>query len=409
VTLPLIIAIHTDDDLYRRSGDALRANLLARGIAHRIEVVPKTRFAAWADACYVKPEFILRMLRDEQRPLMCMDVDALVTGNILPEHFPENPIGLVRFPWGEWSSGCVFVRPGAEAFLEAWCAAIHAHKGPHPFTGDQAFLPRLVEKFPVGLLPVGYCKIFDRMKDIPGIVTHFQASRVSRGTDSALAYYLRLGASCPQDYACLDTITLLRREILKAAYGNSPRFALVGNGPMAPECLTELTEWQPSVVVRFNEWLPRFLSFPRCDMLWTNTSAHSNAYEKHGVGRPKLVVFGRNQAFDGKPQSFMACAVQRWYSKQQVAILNPYTEWMLPAETGVTRPTIGFNALWWLRHLLPNSPKFLCGFNWHAGDADRKLDNHDWDREAACIHSWGVSMSAACSLALRTVTGNAAH
>lgn len=80
---PLVASFYTRDWEYPRYAQTLAADCARLGLDHRIEEMPsRGRFAA---NCSMKPEFIRRVLAEEQRPVLWVDVDSRILR--LPEYF----------------------------------------------------------------------------------------------------------------------------------------------------------------------------------------------------------------------------------------------------------------------------------------------------------------------------------
>lgn len=84
---PLIISFYTDDWEYPLHAARLRAECEALGLRYRIERKPTT--GSYLKNCCIKPSFILECLKDEQGPVLWIDVDGSIVQK--PDFFLDNP------------------------------------------------------------------------------------------------------------------------------------------------------------------------------------------------------------------------------------------------------------------------------------------------------------------------------
>ncbi len=120
-----------------------------------------------------------------------------------------------------------------------------------------------------------------------------------------------------------------------------------------------------------------------CEVLWNNTSSHWNTYGVKAT-RPKIVVFQHNQEFGQNRQDFMLTVMEKYYKEtERFCVVSPYLIRVFSDSVGRPNPTCGLSAAWWIDRAFPEVPKLLCGFNWEAGRADRRHNNHNWEEERA--------------------------
>jgi len=84
-TYPLIISFFTDDWEYPRHAERLKKECDDLGLHHRIERMESS--GGYLQNCSMKPDYIFRCLREEQKPVLWIDVDASIFK--LPEYFVD--------------------------------------------------------------------------------------------------------------------------------------------------------------------------------------------------------------------------------------------------------------------------------------------------------------------------------
>lgn len=118
---PRIVSFYTDDRLYRASAAKLTASLAAQGIEDAvIHKVPP--FASWQEACAHKARFLRAMLREQGRPVLWVDADAQVQGDLGDIPWPQFDFGIHLQNGWQMGSGTVYLNttPAAMALVEAW-------------------------------------------------------------------------------------------------------------------------------------------------------------------------------------------------------------------------------------------------------------------------------------------------
>lgn len=193
VSTPLVISFYTENTPYQLEALSLIQSLSTLHI--EAEVVGVASRKTWAHNCAIKPFFIQEKLRQHQRPVFWVDVDAIFLRKPDFTEMVNWDIGVRtiermhfdrRF---KYVSGSLFCNYTIRAlrFIDAWCSLCTEalKKQDDPVCLDQTGLADLIDSgFDVSIypLPVAYAKIFDLDSDLIApeevIIEHHQASRL---------------------------------------------------------------------------------------------------------------------------------------------------------------------------------------------------------------------------------------
>jgi pyruvate-formate lyase-activating enzyme len=189
-----VIGYYTRNTGYEELAKRLQASLDLFNIEHHI--IGVRNLGSWQRNTQFKPEFIKWQLRSRRRPVLYVDVDAVLhrypsqIHNLIADsvdfavHYFKHNAGM---PQGQLASGTLFFNYTEAAFelLDAWidrCAQ-------NPDMLDQLVLQELLdgrtmidtERTRMRVLPESYCKIFDLTPGCPRpVIEHHQASRTLR-------------------------------------------------------------------------------------------------------------------------------------------------------------------------------------------------------------------------------------
>lgn len=139
---PIYVGYYTPGD-YEKDWVVLRESLEALGLAHDFRRWDEG--GSWLEVTGAKPRVIAEALElHAGRPVVYLDVDAIVVER--PELFGRlcGAIGAVRFPGGELLSGTLYFGPGAAAreIVAEWVAEAAAH----PEVWDQRCLRAVMRR-----------------------------------------------------------------------------------------------------------------------------------------------------------------------------------------------------------------------------------------------------------------------
>ncbi|MDE3045252.1 MAG: hypothetical protein KGJ02_01210 [Verrucomicrobiota bacterium] len=192
---PLLISYFTRGTLYEKDAQELLHSCHRHGV--EIDLEPVDSLGSWDRNCCYKPTFILRKLRQHQRPVVWVDADALLLQKpslfdtltcdlavrICPDRDPSDP--------GKVLTGTVYVAPTEAGInlLQTWievCEEALASRAPGQEVWDQICLRAILQHLkPAGTivsLPIPYCAVSDAPEDQPSkkkwVIVHHQASRL---------------------------------------------------------------------------------------------------------------------------------------------------------------------------------------------------------------------------------------
>lgn len=184
---PIIISFFTKDTLYAKEAKELIASCEYFGLEHCIEEVPN--LGRWDKNCCQKPLYILEKLQKFKRAVIWVDSDAIIVKK--PEFDLEQYDLAVYISKNPFSvrSGTMYVNytNGAISLLNRWdkkCQEELQKANRDYEIWDQICLKDILflEKIDIKLkkLPLGYCRILNRYKEIlkkeESFIIHFQAS-----------------------------------------------------------------------------------------------------------------------------------------------------------------------------------------------------------------------------------------
>lgn len=193
MSTPLVISFYTEDTPYQLEALNLIHSCNTLQIEIDIAAVPARK--TWARSCAFKPFFIKEKLRQYQRPVFWIDVDAIFLKKPDFSEMLAWDIGVReikrsahdrRFKYVSGSLFCNYT-PRSLAFVNAWCALCTEalKKDEDPVCLDQTTLCDLIDGgFEVAIypLPLAYAKIFDLDRELIAqeevIIEHHQASRL---------------------------------------------------------------------------------------------------------------------------------------------------------------------------------------------------------------------------------------
>jgi hypothetical protein len=190
--LPLVVSYYTKGTPYEEEVKNLISSCERFGIECHVEGVED--LGSWEENCALKPYFIRDVMNKEKRPLLWVDADAVFLKPMVFEEFMFSDLSLLKYEEDTdirfcVAAGTVFINAteGGRQALDLWCHyadQIRQMEGKAPAFMDQVSLYLVfLSKPPISLalLPVRYCKIFDRpiegLSSQDVVVEHRQASR----------------------------------------------------------------------------------------------------------------------------------------------------------------------------------------------------------------------------------------
>lgn len=189
---PLIISYYTKDTSYQLDAHHLVASCEKFGIEHHVEGIDS--YGSWELNCAYKPFFIAEKLRQFERPVLWVDVDAIFVQKPRPLKVFEKDLvvysqpGLDNAHPSKVRSGTLYVNhtEGGAGLLKAWaeeCQRLLIDPQRTEEFWDQIALRNVVlshAQKKLGRLPLSYIKILGHPNDAKcknPIILHLQASR----------------------------------------------------------------------------------------------------------------------------------------------------------------------------------------------------------------------------------------
>lgn len=179
-----VFAFHTDDGLYTKHAQILKASAEKLGIPITLCVYQQSE---WQKMIAFKPSFIAQMRRELQGPLLFVDADAIILEDIRPYYESlDEDIAVHYLNDTELLSGTLFINDtdNARALINEW----EKRQLASPNIWDQKILAILIQDYLAHDLitlkktSAKYTYIFDTSKTIYGdhiypAIEHLQASR----------------------------------------------------------------------------------------------------------------------------------------------------------------------------------------------------------------------------------------
>lgn len=179
-----IFGFYTDDHLYTKHAQILKASAERLGIPIDLRVYPKKE---WQSIIAFKPSFIAQMRRELKGPLLFVDADAIILEDIRPYYDSiVEDIAVHYLNDTELLSGTLFINDTANAhnLMNEW----EKRQLELPQIWDQKVLELIIQewlasdKITLKRTPARYTYIFDISKMIYGAevkpaIAHLQASR----------------------------------------------------------------------------------------------------------------------------------------------------------------------------------------------------------------------------------------
>lgn len=179
-----VFGFYTDDNLYTKHAQILKASAERLGIPIDLRMYPKKE---WQSIIAFKPSFIAQMRKELKGPLLFIDADAIILEDIRPyyESIVED-IAVHYLNDTELLSGTLFINDTKNAYhlVNEW----EKRQLALPQIWDQKVLELLIQewlasdKITLKRTPARYTYIFDTSKVIYGAevvpaIAHLQASR----------------------------------------------------------------------------------------------------------------------------------------------------------------------------------------------------------------------------------------
>lgn len=190
--VPLVISYYTVGTPYEEEAKHLVASCARFNLSCQIEGIPDQ--GSWRKNCAIKPYFLRDKMRQLQRPLLWVDVDAVFLKPMQFEPFMLSDFAILKCneeddPRFAVRAGTVYINNtvAGQKGLDLWCHysdQVMQAKEDCPSFSDQVslyFVFLAGKNSHVSLLPESYCKIFDHTS--PGfcneetVIEHNQASR----------------------------------------------------------------------------------------------------------------------------------------------------------------------------------------------------------------------------------------
>lgn len=188
---PLVISYYTKDTPYQLDAHHLIASCEKFGIEHHVEGI--NSYGSWELNCAYKPFFISEKLRQFERPVLWVDVDAVFAQKPRPLKVFEKDFALYAQPGldndhpSKVRSGTLYVNhtEGGVGLLKTWaeeCQRILLDPQRTEEFWDQMALRNvfLSQKKGIGRLPLSYITIAGHPIDakcLKPVIVHLQASR----------------------------------------------------------------------------------------------------------------------------------------------------------------------------------------------------------------------------------------
>lgn len=198
----VFVAFFTVDTGYEKESQNLIASLDALGLPYYIEGIRS--LGTWTMNTQYKPILIKKALDMFRRPVVCIDVDAVIRRNPdLFDHLKADFAAYIAnstkrldaelFPEIDGNtvmdmllSGTIWFNdtPGARKLLERWQLRCKSEPGVIDQTLLLECVKGMVGEISIHPLPVSYCQIYDIVRDrCPDpVIEHYQASRRHRGS-----------------------------------------------------------------------------------------------------------------------------------------------------------------------------------------------------------------------------------
>lgn len=131
--IPKVISFGTNNDHYSRCIENLKYDCKINELPHRIE-----KIQSWSvkknEITIYKPTFIKKLLKEEQTPLLWLDVDSRIEGSVTIKNREKSDVGVSANPFESrlnksendinhlFSGGVFLFRPTENAirFLDTW-------------------------------------------------------------------------------------------------------------------------------------------------------------------------------------------------------------------------------------------------------------------------------------------------
>jgi hypothetical protein len=192
---PLVVSFYTKNTPYQLDAHHLIASCEKFGIEHAVEGIDS--YGSWELNCAYKPFFIAEKLRQYERPLLWVDVDAVFVKKPKPMKVFEKDFAVYSQPDiasdhpSKVRSGTLYINhtEGGALFLKAWaeeCQRLLVDPARTEEFWDQIALRNVfLSQKKSGRLPLSYIKILGHPVDAkcsnPNIL-HLQASRHAKIT-----------------------------------------------------------------------------------------------------------------------------------------------------------------------------------------------------------------------------------
>ena len=169
-----IISFYTSD--YRIIAERLIRSL--QGYKYTVEEIDDK--GTWHANANYKPAFILNKLLEKKTPVLWLDADAEVVGDISYFDTLSCDIGVHKYNNVEMLTSTVFFAFNTKVlcFIVDWM--YECKNNPVDFYGDQRNFQKVLETIDLNVeyIPAKYAKIYDLMKDVEDArVVQHQASR----------------------------------------------------------------------------------------------------------------------------------------------------------------------------------------------------------------------------------------